>query len=170
MTKYFLGKSLFSISKATYEQDCTMKKVCWYMSFKKKSLPMIFMVLSTSIFNTYLSKGVRNRILKSSLKFHKYTVWTVNDLLTGWFDSIKGYGSTQDVIDGPHCMYVHSMLDQILNNLDFILYRSNSWISHFSVFNWYVSTKNSRFISISVDSRNLDEIYRIDSICNRYFY
>ena len=30
-------------------------------------------------------------------------VLTVHTLLTGWIDSIKGYGSTQDVIDSPHC-------------------------------------------------------------------
>ena len=29
----------------------------------------------------------------------------IQTLLTGWINSIKGYGSTQDVIDSPHCMF-----------------------------------------------------------------
>ena len=31
-------------------------------------------------------------------------VW-IDSNLRVWINSIKGYGSTQDVIDGPHCMY-----------------------------------------------------------------
>ena len=27
-------------------------------------------------------------------------------LVRAWIDSIKGYGSTQDIIDGPHCTYI----------------------------------------------------------------
>ena len=41
------------------------------------------------------------------------TVWSVNEWIHTlnkrvWMDSIKGCGSTQDVIDGPHCIFQKS--------------------------------------------------------------
>ena len=35
---------------------------------------------------------------------HALRIESIHTLLTGWIDSIKGYGSAQDVIDGPHCI------------------------------------------------------------------
>ena len=34
-------------------------------------------------------------------------MWTVNDVLSRSTPYIKGYRSTQDVIDGPHCTFLH---------------------------------------------------------------
>ena len=37
----------------------------------------------------------------------------IGELKKVWIDSIKGYGSTQDIIDGSHCMYQRAGMREV---------------------------------------------------------
>ena len=66
-------------------------------------------------------------------------VW-IDSNLRVWIDSIKGCGSTQDVIDGPHCTYTSILLFESIGVLTLVVIkvsiRPKTYILQKILFKW----------------------------------